>query len=249
MIEWNIDVSQQSDRKLPMDIFVPESDRLRGALLFLHGGGFVGGRKEQFLGICASVALKTGWVCASLDYRLAGKAPFPAQTEDVRAAVAYLEAHAAQWRIDTNRVALVGGSPGGCIAAQSVLMHETCARICILLNGIVNIPAFVSRNPEEADRVRAYMPDETEWERLSPQRLTNDGAAQTHFLMIHGEKDTVVLPEEIRAFEAALRRNGAQAETVFLAGEGHAWFNAPEKQPWVIDCISDYINQTFSNQQ
>ena len=30
MIEWNIDVSQQSDRKLPMDIFVPESDRLRG---------------------------------------------------------------------------------------------------------------------------------------------------------------------------------------------------------------------------
>ena len=67
--------------------------------------------------------------------------------------------------------------------------------------------------------------------------------------MIHGEKDTVVLPEEIRAFEAALRRNGAQAETVFLAGEGHAWFNAPEKQPWVIDCISDYINQTFSNQQ
>ena len=104
MIEWNIDVSQQSDRKLPMDIFVPESDRLRGALLFLHGGGFVGGRKEQFLGICASAALKTGWVCASLDYRLAGKAPFPAQTEDVRAAVAYLEAHAAQWRIDTNRV-------------------------------------------------------------------------------------------------------------------------------------------------
>lgn len=113
MIEWNIDVSQQSDRKLPMDIFVPESDRLRGALLFLHGGGFVGGRKEQFLGICASAALKTGWVCASLDYRLAGKAPFPAQTEDVRAAVAYLEAHAAQWRIDTNRVALAGGSPGG----------------------------------------------------------------------------------------------------------------------------------------
>ena len=79
MIEWNIDVSQQSDRKLPMDIFVPESDRPRGALLFLHGGGFVGGRKEQFLGICASAALKTGWVCASLDYRLAGKAPFPAQ--------------------------------------------------------------------------------------------------------------------------------------------------------------------------
>ena len=62
------------------------------------------------------------------------------------------------------------------------------------------------------------MPDETEWESLSPHRLTNDGAAQTHFLMIHGEKDTVVLPEEIRAFEAALRRNGAQAETVFLAG-------------------------------
>ena len=61
MIEWNIDVSQQSDRKLPMDIFVPESDRLRGALLFLHGGGFVGGRKEQFLGICASAALRTGW--------------------------------------------------------------------------------------------------------------------------------------------------------------------------------------------
>ena len=67
--------------------------------------------------------------------------------------------------------------------------------------------------------------------------------------MIHGEKDTVVLPEEIRVFEAALRRNGAQAETVFLAGEGHAWFNAPEKQPRVIDCISDYINQTFSNRQ
>lgn len=128
-------------------------------------------------------------------------------------------------------------------------MYETCARICILLNGIVNIPAFVRRNPEEADRVRAYMPDETEWERLSPHRLTNDGAAQTHFLMIHGEKDTVVLPEEIRAFEAALRRNGAQAETVFLAGEGHAWFNAPEKQPRVIDYISDYINQTFSNRQ
>ena len=47
----------------------------------------------------------------------------------------------------------------------------------------------------------------------------------------------------------ALFATRAQAETVFLAGEGHAWFNAPEKQPRVIDYISDYINQTFSNRQ
>src|SRR5207248_3224846 len=57
-----------------------------------------------------------GYAVAAIDYRLAPAAPYPAALEDVRAAVAYLAAHAAEYDLDRSRVVLLGRSAGGHLA-------------------------------------------------------------------------------------------------------------------------------------
>ncbi len=254
MVLFDVEVPSGTENKLLMDVCLPESDRLRDTLLFLHGGGFTGGTKEQFLGICAGVALATGWAAASLSYRLASpETPFPAQIEDIDAAVDFLQSRSAQWKLDPQNVVLAGGSPGGCIAAMACLLPKDSSahsrngkdglRQCILLNGIMDMPAFIRRNPEEEKNLLAFLPDPGKWEGYSPLHLAAEYGCGKRFLLLHGTEDRVVPFTEAREMEKTIRQCGGMAETVAFPGEGHAWFNETAKQGKVIRTIATWLTE------
>jgi acetyl esterase/lipase len=84
----------------------------------VHGGAWrAGDRKDMPL-----TALTTkGYCVASIDYRLTTKAPFPANIHDIKAAIRFLRAHAEEYAIDPNRIALAGSSAGGHLALLAAL--------------------------------------------------------------------------------------------------------------------------------
>ena len=105
---------------VPLRVYTPDNAN-GSAILYTHGGGWVGGH----LGVCdepaRAMANETGAVVVATSYRLAPEARFPAQTDDVYAALEWLRANAERLGVDPQRIAVVGDSAGGNLAAVLAL--------------------------------------------------------------------------------------------------------------------------------
>ena len=109
----NVVYAQYGSRKVLTDIFVPKAgDGPLPTLVVVHGGGWLKGDKNKFRALAIELA-KRGFVTAAIEYRLGDEALFPAGIHDCNAAVRFLRANAAKYRIDTNNIGAVGGSAGG----------------------------------------------------------------------------------------------------------------------------------------
>lgn len=102
-----------------LDLYLPASGEECPLVLWIHGGGWKGGQKELGGEAAARVLplVQKGYAVASINYRLSGDAAFPAQIHDVKAAIRFLRAHAAEHRLDPERFAVWGASAGGHLAA------------------------------------------------------------------------------------------------------------------------------------
>ena len=102
-----------------LDIFLPEAgDGPFPALIYTHGGGFAFGDKRDDHLEPPLLALGQGIAVVAVEYRLSGEALFPAAVLDVRQAVRFVKARAAEYRIDPARLIAIGGSAGGNLAAM-----------------------------------------------------------------------------------------------------------------------------------
>jgi acetyl esterase/lipase len=110
---------------LRLDLYLPpDGSEPRPLLVWIHGGGWSGGSRFPAPGFATQLRNR-GIAVASVSYRLTSQAAqwggesvvFPAQIHDVKAAIRWLRARAAQYRIDPNRVAVWGSSAGGHLAA------------------------------------------------------------------------------------------------------------------------------------
>ncbi|MFD7660678.1 alpha/beta hydrolase [Actinosynnema sp. NPDC059797] len=113
------------DRVVPADPDVPvriyRPHRARGAVVWLHGGGFVMGDLDTEHPWAARIAESSGAVVISVGYRLAPENPFPAALDDASAVLAWAVEHAADLGVDPERVAGGGRSAGAGLAAAVAL--------------------------------------------------------------------------------------------------------------------------------
>ncbi len=105
-----------------MDIFLPDTgDGPFPVVIDIHGGGYFYGsrasiRMEPVLGL-----IQRGYAVATLDYTLSPYGKFPLQVYEVKAAVRYLRANAAQYHIDPDRIGLWGVSAGAHLAVLAAV--------------------------------------------------------------------------------------------------------------------------------
>jgi acetyl esterase/lipase len=187
-----------------LDLALPENfgGESHPALVIVHGGGWRAGSKRDrpYRTLLLDYALK-GYVTMSVEYRLTGEAPFPACIEDVKCAVRWLRAHAAEYHVDTNRIGAFGHSAG----AHLVLMLAMCPPSAGLegdggwtefSSGINSVVA--ASTPV---RVRGTGPDADKWSPTS--YITNN---LPPILLIQGTKDEVVRPDTVDAFVEQLKK-------------------------------------------
>lgn len=109
-------------REVPIRIYQPENDSVPlGAMIFIHGGGFIFGDLESEHDRCLYYTAHAEVVVVSIDYRLAPEFPFPAALDDVTLVLNWLVEHASDLGVDAGRIAVVGASAGGALAAGLVL--------------------------------------------------------------------------------------------------------------------------------
>jgi acetyl esterase/lipase len=230
-----------------MDIVRPkDTSHPHPLVVCIHGGGFRNGSRKGYQALCIRLA-KLGYVAATVDYRLAPKAPFPAAVYDVKAAVRYLRANANALGIDPNKVGTMGGSAGGHLA--------------LFLGVTGNVPEFEGDGPnkDQSSKVQAvadfYGPSDLTKSygrsvdaaevlplflggdayraralhlRASPLYWVTPDAAPT--LAIQGTKDRYVNPEQSVWIIDRLMAAGVDAELEMIAGADHGFKGADEER-------------------
>jgi sugar lactone lactonase YvrE/dienelactone hydrolase len=116
-IHADLDVvyAANGERKMLADMFWPKGEGPHAAVLVIHGGGWLKGDKLKFRALAVELA-RRGYAACAVEYRLGFEAPFPAGIEDCHAAVRFLRATTDKWKIDPDRIGVVGGSAGGHLA-------------------------------------------------------------------------------------------------------------------------------------
>ncbi|MCW3106865.1 MAG: lipoprotein [Segetibacter sp.] len=114
----NVVYSLASQRPLHADIFYPAKKRKNGypGVIMIFGGGWKSGDKSQNVPMAQQLAAN-GYVAVTIEYRLSLEAQYPAAVHDVKAAIRWLRANAAKYKVDVNKIATLGMSAGGQLAA------------------------------------------------------------------------------------------------------------------------------------
>ncbi|MHB8973378.1 MAG: alpha/beta hydrolase fold domain-containing protein [Pirellulaceae bacterium] len=109
----DIEYGRVGARALLADLYSPkEFGQPVPGLIFIHGGGWKGGNRADYRVYTIDFA-KRGYVVATISYRFAQDAKFPAAVEDAKCAVRWMRANATQLHVDPERIAVLGGSAGG----------------------------------------------------------------------------------------------------------------------------------------
>jgi len=235
-------------RPLAMDIYMPPRNAPpRPLIVHVHGGGWTAGHTRHagatanFPAVLASLAAE-GFVVASIEYRLAGEARYPAQLQDVRAAVRYLRDHAGLYGIDPEHVAIWGGSAGGHLSALAAVtcgnsefeadgvdapVGSECVQAAAIWYGVFDFAAMAAGRPGGSDGAVggllgcAGSCSAEDYASASPVTFIDQD--DPPFLLIHGEDDVVVPVAQSHLGEELLRAAGVPVEAIYIPGVNHSF--------------------------
>jgi len=126
---------------------VPGAATGRPGVLDIHGGGFAVGVPAMHEGSNVAIAAGLNAVVVSVDYRLAPEHPYPAASDDCFAALRWFAANASELGIDPARIAVIGDSAGGNLAASTVLRARDSGGPAVAFQALLE--------PELDDRLRS----------------------------------------------------------------------------------------------
>jgi acetyl esterase/lipase len=229
----------------------------RPAVVWIHGGAWVGGTTERFMAHARYVA-RRGAVGFNIEYRLLKPdGPFiETCIADCRSALRYIRAHAAELGVDPTRIAAAGDSAGGHLAAALAMIEggedpdddrTVSGRpdALLLFNPVADLTEgdwvrYAVGGPALADKSLPRPSSPEAWARaraLSPVFHARPGLPPT--LLMHGMADTVVPVAQAERLSAALRAAGNRCDLVLVPDAGHAFvltrWKAPESH--VVDAI------------
>jgi len=174
-----------------LDLWVPTIAHKRTVLLFIHGGGFKEGNKEQMQGYSKLYA-QGGFVSATMNYRLTSQGHrFPAALNDVREALAWLQANATTYGYDARKIIVIGYSAGGNLALMAGFDVPSQVAAIVSAAGPTDLRSLVATStmPQVAIDIANYLGNASP-ESASPYHFARAGAPPTLFL--HGNLDTFV---------------------------------------------------------
>ncbi|MBI5689689.1 MAG: alpha/beta hydrolase [Verrucomicrobia bacterium] len=241
------------DRVEKLDLYLPAPPAAgvkSPALVWIHGGGWMGGTKNEARAknICTTLA-NAGYVAVSIDYRL-GAGAWPTNLHDCKNAVRFLRANAGKYRLDPERIAVAGGSAGGHLALMVALTGglaelepvgaatpypgvSSAVRCGVNFYGITDVPAWRVKpkagEPAPANLLRDSTAKvygvaslEAPVLRLASP-ITHVKASSVPLLTLHGRSDETVELAQAETLDRVAKERGARHELIVLDGIGHTF--------------------------
>lgn len=258
---------------LKMDILRPMDNNKYPAVVFITGGGFISANKDSYIQQRLAIA-ESGYVVASIEYRVAPLAVFPAPLEDVKAAVRFLRANSEKLNIDENNIAVMGDSAGGYLSAfvgvtndvkkfdkGENLGQSSKVQAAIDIYGLSDLEQIASGFPKEIQELhKSEGAPEALWVR-GPVLFRDPNAANKKyseanpityidkelppFLLMHGDEDKLVSPDQTKILHEALIKAGANSTRYVVKGANHGGIHWA--QPKVVNIIIEFLNGSLKN--
>jgi acetyl esterase len=241
-------------RRLHARLYRNDLSQRAPILLWLHGGGFIGGAAEDLDTTCTAIARRASAIVVSLDYRLAPGHPFPAALHDTIDTLAWLAEHGHELGGD-GQLAVGGQSAGGNLAAAAALLARDRRGPAIEVQ-ILCYPALdfaqSGESHTEFDRLlfNREHTQECYEQYLGPHQATALAAPLLADTLADLPPALVViagsdpLRDDGRAYAARLRADGVATQEIEYDGAIHAFLNFPGALPYAwraIDEIAAFV--------
>lgn len=229
-----------------LTIYVPPGEMVFPAILDIHGGGWKDRQVENDKPMMERLGQR-GFVTALVAYRLSGQAKYPAALSDCKAAVRYLRANAAKYKIDPDRIGVMGGSAGGHLSGLLAMTSgnpefegdgvnkeaSSAVKACVVMAATQDLVAANKDKTGEGSIAffgasRADKPDVY----VAASPITHVRAGVPPVIFIEGEKDSV----KIGRAEMQEKLKALNIETAV-----HTLKDAPHpfwmSQPWLDETV------------
>lgn len=255
-VDRDIAFSSAGSRPLKLDLYRPAAAGHGVGVVMLHGGAWTRGGKHV-LEPHARFLAEHGFTAIVPEYRLAGEAPFPAQIHDVKRALRWARANAADLRIDANRLCLEGHSAGGHLALLAAASGDAPA--LDPPEGAGGVSAAAASVVAVYPPVLFHIGDDRGFGSVPAAALPGaDASAETAALaspvsflskdhppvmLIHGDADAVVPVAASRRYAQDAAAAGVRADLHILGGLPHGFGNHEAFRPIMMQMIADYFRR------
>jgi acetyl esterase/lipase len=250
------------NRSERLDIYTPPEgspgERYPG-IVFIHGGAWVSGGKSGSIekSVCSDLALE-GFVCASIDYKLAstGSPAWPINVRDCKTAVQFLRVHADSYQLDASHIGAIGWSAGGHLSlmlgmtkpedglepAEPYEGITSQVQAVVSMYGITNLETWSYANYSETMLGVTYLDDPGLWAFASP--VSHVAIDNAPLLFLHGTADDLVPISQSEELAALLDSQGV-ANTLHAVDGAYHYFDLQPSQedlrPLTVGFFNRYL--------
>jgi acetyl esterase/lipase len=222
-----------------MDVYLPaERDSINTkVILFVHGGSWSGGDKNEFDSAIAAIRTKLpDYAMFNMNYRLAGNAQnrFPSQMEDMQSAIDFITAKAPGYKINPGKIALVGASAGAHLALLQAYKNNNDDRIKAVVDlfGPTDLVSLYNDHPVPAASQPVLVnflgatpvSKSTLYREASPINFVTSQTVPT--LIFHGDADYIVPIAQSIALKNKLQAANVKVEMTVYQNESHGWYGS-----------------------
>ncbi len=260
-IEPNVVYAKRGDQNLKLDMYLPKNKKLppQPTLIFIHGGGWTGGTKENYA-LRVLPWMEMGWTVVNVEYRLADVALAPAAVKDCRCALRWVYNNAEKYNLDKKRIVVSGQSAGGHLALMTGMLSaadgldDQCPdgaepKVAAVINwfGITDVSDLLAGKNKKSYAVN-WLGEQTDREaiarKVSP--INHIRAGLPPIFTVHGDADPTVPYEQAVKFHAALAKAGVSNELITIPNGKHGTFNRAESLR-IYEAVRNFLKKNNIN--
>lgn len=249
----NIVYATRPSGPLHLDASIPDGPGPFRAVLIVHGGGFSRGNKVTYVPPIFQPLTHGGFAWFTIDYRLAPSAHVQDQIDDVMSALAWVHRHAAEYRVDPRRIALLGESAGAYLVDYVAIAAPKSTPVAAVVSFYGPADMVSQRQgrplPEAMRTFFGVTGDKAAYEenlrKLSPFYMIRKDLPP--FLLLHGTADEQVPYEQSPRFCEALKAHGNRCELYTVPGARHGmgqWEEHADQQGYKLKVV-EWLSQTL----
>lgn len=216
-------------------------------VVLVHGGAWTRGDRSD-LSPQANQLARHGFLAVSVNYRLVDEAPWPAQRIDVTRAVTFLRKNAVFFNVDAKRMALLGSSAGGQIAAAVATHGNGTQRFkgLIVLSGLLDPAMIAEQEPDYADfvvedKLIGCAPEDCPERYFDATPAMSLSKHDVPSLLFHSQDENPFGPQQSREFVALSRSVGVASKLKMLQGDQHGIEYWKRVNTTIIAWLNDHL--------
>jgi acetyl esterase/lipase len=247
-------------KDLKLDLYLPASAKSPLLLVWVHGGVWSSGTKEDF----PAGFVEHGIATASIDFRQSTEARFPAQVHDIKAAIRFLRASAPDYGFRADKIAIAGSSSGGHLAALvgvtngnlqlegkvgDYLNQSSSVQAIVAYYGASNLTTILSQSTPFGLNVRrpglqrllGALPEQARELAELASPVYHIDRSDPPLYLLHGDQDPQMPINQAHELQGAYEKSGLEAHLDVVHGAAHggeAFFSPQRLQP-----VLEFLNR------